>query len=343
MQKKIKTVFFDVDQTTLSFLKKNQPTDFEFIYIKGPLTPKTCKDKKIQDAQILSVFVSSTQTYEAVLKNFPNLKLIVTRSTGYNHIDLNYCKAKKIKVANVPQYGQATVAEFTFSLLLNLTRKVNMAYQNLKDELIKPETEYMGIDLHEKTLGVIGTGSIGCHVIQIANGFGMNVLAYDPFPKKELEKKYPLKYVPLNTLYKTADIISLHCPLMKQTHHILDQKAFEKMKKGVIIINTARGELIETKALYKALKNKIVSAAGLDVLEYENLVIKEEKDLGYLDSTNRNLLIDTLLNERLIDMDNVIVTPHIAFDTKEAVHRILSITLKNMINFSKNKKIDAVI
>ncbi|MFH0702283.1 MAG: NAD(P)-dependent oxidoreductase, partial [bacterium] len=323
---KIKIAFTDIKDIEKDFLKNNTPENCEFIII-----PETLQDtdiEKIKDVEILSVFINS-RVHGDLLNKFTNLKMITTRSTGYNHIDIEYCNKNNILAMNVPKYGECTIAEFAFGLLLDLTRKINVSYENLKSGKINM-LGYIGNDLNEKIIGIIGTGSIGCHAIKIAHGFGMKILAYDPYPQKKLEEKFGVKYADIDELYKESDIISLHTPLTKESYHLLNNEAFSKMKKGVIIINTARGEIIDTEALYKAITNETVSAAGLDVVECENILIQEEQYLLRSDDINRECLVNTLINHKLLSLPNVIITPHIAFDSIEAIQRILKITMDNI-------------
>ncbi|EKE04676.1 MAG: hypothetical protein ACD_20C00022G0001 [uncultured bacterium] len=333
--KTIKAAFFDIKDIEEKYLKENQPADCEFIMIRESLQEGLDKHlDQIKDADIVSVFTTSRAPAETLSK-FSNLKMVTTRSTGYNHIDLEYCKQHNIPVVNVPRYGDCTVAEFAFGLLLDVTRKITNAYNDLRNGIINIQ-EHLGLDLNGKTIGIIGTGAIGTHAIKIANGFCMNILAYDPYPKKELEEKYNVTYVNMDTLYRESDIISIHAPATKENFHMVNDEAFNKMKKGVVIVNTARGEIMDTQALYIALKNGIVAGAGLDVLECEDILNNEDQYLMKVDCIDPNCLSKTLLNHKLLDMPNVIVTPHLAFDSVEAVQRILNTTMDNIKGYLSN-------
>ncbi len=293
----------------------------------------------ISDCDALYVFVNSILDKE-ILNNLPNLKFITTGSTGYDHIDVAFCREKNILVSNVPAYGSQTVAEYTFALILNLSRKVYLAYNKLKDDGNFNIGNFSGFDLENKTIGVVGTGKIGKHVIKIARGFGMNILAYDLYPDINFAKEYNFEYKSLEEVISLADIITLHAPYTKENHHLLNKENLSKAKKGVYIINTARGELIETDALVKGLINKDIAGAALDVLESErdlqneNEILISENDPG-----NYKTL---LANRALIDMSNVIVTPHIAFYTKEAEERISATVISNIIGFLKKELINLV-
>jgi len=339
--KRVKTVFFDVKDYEEQYLSENKPQNCDFVLIKSTIEQGFDDNyQAIKDAEILSVFTSSKVTGELIEK-LPELKLITTRSTGYNNVDLEYCKANNVKVVNVPRYGEVTVAEFTFALLLDVARKVSLTYTELQAGRINLQGS-IGMDLLGKTIGIIGTGAIGCHVAKIAHGFGMKILSYDPFPKEEIKKKYDVQYTELNQLLENSDIISLHAPSTKENFHMIDDKAFSKMKNGVIIINTARGEIMDTNALYLGLKSGRVAGAGLDVLECEEIIAHEELFLTKIDCVQKECLEKTLINHKLLDMPNVVITPHIAFDTKEAITRILNTTIDNIKAYLRGEIINNV-
>lgn len=281
---------------------------------------------KISDAHIVSVFIYSDLT-APLLSRLPSLQMIATRSTGYDHVDTAYCREHAIVVSHVPSYGANTVAEHTFALILSLSRKIYQA----RERTLRNDFSFHGLqgfDLKEKVLGVIGTGQIGRHVIRIAKGFEMRVLAYDPRPDLAQSERLGFEYTGLDALLARSDVISLHCPLTVETHHLLGREAFQKMKKGVYLINTARGGLIGTDALLWALDAGIVAGAGLDVLEEEEAV-REERELlsGHFDELK---LRAVLRNHVLAKHERVIITPHIGFNSREAVERILETTLENI-------------
>jgi len=333
-------VFFDVDDITYDYLKdKNICEGGVCAFEKGVETLSSADYEKIKDAEIFSVFIHSKMTPE-VLKKFPKLKLITTRSTGFNHIDLDYCKKHGIVVENVPKYGEATVAEFALGLCLNLTRKIGVAFSDLKRGICNID-RYMGKDLFESTLGVIGTGAIGRHAVQIAKGLGMKVIAYDLFPNKELIAN-GLKYVSLDELFARSDFITLHCPLTPENHHMINAKSFAKMKDGVIIINTARGELIDNEALYKALKSGKVGGAGLDALEQESAIMSNDIYISHVKTIPQEEVITSFINMKLLQLPNVIITPHIGFNSIDAIRRILAQTVKNIEEFKKGNIINEV-
>jgi len=296
--------------------------------------------KQISNAEIISVFTNSMVSKE-IIDQLPNLKLVNTSSTGFDHIDVEYCKQKNIKVSNVPAYGSVTVAEFTFALILNLSRKVYDAYHNLREDGNFDISALCGFDLEGKTIGVIGTGKIGKNVIKMAKGFSMNVMAYDLYPDEAFAKENNFIYKSLDEVITEADIITLHAPYTKENHHLINKEKISLMKKGVYLINTARGELIDTGALIWGLNECIIAGAGLDVLEGERELKEESAILADSDRAERVKNYKTLLEDRvLIDLPNVIVTPHIAFDTKEAGRRILETTVANIKGFLDNNPVN---
>jgi D-lactate dehydrogenase len=278
---------------------------------------------KAKDADIVSVFINSVLD-KNIIDALLNLKFIATRSTGFDHIDIPYCQTKNIQVANVPTYGSHTVAEFAFALLLNLSRKIFDPLQ--------------GFDLFGKTIGVVGTGKIGKNAIKIAKGFGMNVVAYDLFPDMNFAKENNFIYQSLPEVLAQSDVLTLHAPYTKENHHLINKENVAKMKKGIYMINTARGELVDTDALVWGLKEGIIAAAGLDVLEGERELKEEMEILASEEKSGRVKDYKTLLEDRvLIEMPNVIITPHIAFYSKEAQMEIIKTTVENIKSFISGK------
>jgi D-lactate dehydrogenase len=285
---------------------------------------------EIKDFDAVSVFVYSKVDAQ-IIASLPNLKLVATRSTGFDHIDLEACREKKITVSNVPSYGENTVAEHTFALILSLSRNIcKVCTRSLRYDFTIEGLK--GFDLKDKTLGVIGAGRIGLHVIRIAKGFGMNVLAYDVNQNNLLSEVLGFEYVSLEELLSKSDVITLHVPYNKFTHHLINKDRVRLMKKGAILINTARGAVVDTEALIEALNKGILAGAGLDVLEGEEL-IKEEKQLLY-DQKKLEVLSNLVKGHILLSKENVVFTPHIAFYSQEALERILEITVQNIKTFS---------
>lgn len=274
------------------------------------------------------------------LDKFKNIKLIVTRTTGFDHIDLAECRKRGIQVSNIPSYGENTVAEHTFALILSLSRNVHKSYVRTQEDDFSIQG-LCGFDLREKTIGVVGVGQIGKHVVKIAKGFGMNVIAYDNNQDKILSEVLNFKYTQdLNELLKKSDIVSLHLPYGESTHHIINKESFSQMKPGAILINTARGGLVDIDALYEALRSGKLSGAGLDVIEGEE-IINEEKDLLF-SSKNVDKLKSLFKSKAIFKMDNVVFTPHNAFNSKEAIERILDTTVQNIESFAEGKPVNLV-
>lgn len=284
------------------------------------------------DAEIVSPFVNSKLSAE-VLSALPNLKLVATRSTGYDHIDLDFCKARGIRVSNVPDYGDWTVAEQVFALLLAVARNLVKAVERTRRGIFN-QSGLRGFQLHGKQIGVIGTGRIGRRVIEIAMGFGMSVVAYDLQPDHEAAQQLGFRYTELDDLLRSADIVTLHVPALPETINLLSDHEFQLMKPGVVLINTARGNVIDVPALVRALADGKVKAAGLDVLPNEPLIREEAEvfraDAGFSDYDLKALVA----NNVLLRFPNVIVTPHNAYNTDDAVKRIIETTLDNIQAFA---------
>lgn len=295
--------------------------------------------KKFKDYEVISTFIGSQLSAET-LRQLENLKFITTRSTGFDHIDLDYCKEKEILVSNVPAYGSHTVAEYTFALLLCLIRKVYNSYQRIRESGSFSLEGLRGEELFGKTIGIIGTGRIGIEVIKIAKGFSMNVIAYDKYPKEELAQELDFKYVSFEELLSQSDIITLHVPYNKETHHLLNKDNLLKTKKGVYIINTARGGIIETQALYQALKKDQIAGAALDVLEEEGNLKEEQRMLLEEENIPPEKLRTLLANHIFIDLGNVIISSHNAFNTKEALENIVITTMENIQSYLNKKPIN---
>lgn len=317
----MKIAIFDLQPHEKKMFDRLSP-QHQLTYFKE--TINDIKPDKFKDSEVLSVFVSS-QVDAKLLAKLPKVKLITARSTGFDNIDLKFCKKKKIAVCNVPAYGENTVAEHAFALILSLTRHLPQAYDQNKSKKFN-QKPLKGIDLRQRTIGVVGAGKIGKNMIKIAHGFGMEILAYDVFKDDLLAEILDFKYTDLKTLLKKSDIITLHAPYNPKTHHLLNSKNIKQCKPGAILINTARGGLIETKALAQALDSGLLSAAGLDVLEDENLLLKGQKP-----TAAQKAIFD--LNKKIVSRTNVVFTPHIAFNTDEAVARITETTIENIVNY----------
>ena len=315
----IKTAFYDTKEYDKpSFEKYGQTHDIKFRFLETKLNEDTVELANGCDA--VCVFVNDSVSAKVIERLYEmGVKLIALRSAGYNNVDVKAAFGK-IHVVHVPAYSPYAVAEHAMALLLTSVRRIHKAYNRTRDFNFSL-SGLTGFDLHGKTVGVIGTGRIGRIFIDICRGFGMNVIAYDHFPAKDSG----IEYVSLDELLRRSDIISLHCPLTDETRHMIGTDAIEKMKKGVVILNTSRGALIDAEALLEGIKARKIGAACLDVYE-------EEADLFFRDYSGHILSDDVLA--RLISMPNVIVTSHQAFLTEEALGSIAETTFNNLREFS---------
>lgn len=326
MEKERKILVYDSKGYTRSSFEEINHDGLTFTYIDSNLNKNTAYLAKDFDSVVCFVNDDINKDTLKILDKV-GINAIFLRCSGFNNIDLSFAY-KKIKVYRVPVYSPNSIAEHAFALLLTSNRRIHKAYNRTKEFNFSLE-DLVGMELKGKTLGIIGTGKIGRCMIDIANGFKMKVIAYDPYP---IDNPTTFKYVSLDYLLSSSDIISLHCPLTEETKHILNKEAFEKMKKGVIIINTSRGGLIDSIALLDSIKSRKVSAACLDVYE-------EETDIFFVDRSN-HILDDEVLRD-LISMPNVIVTSHQAFLTKEALKNIAKVTIDNIrMYFEDNPNVD---
>lgn len=302
-------------------------TDHHWEFVEDSITPENINP----ETEVIFVFVTSQVTSE-IIEKLPKLRLIACRSTGFNNVDLRSANNHGVTIANVPTYGEQTVAEYAFAMLLSLTRKMPAAIQSFNTDV--DAEQLTGVDLYGKTFGVVGAGHIGQHAIKIARGFDMKVIAYDPFPKEELAQELDFTYVDLDDLLRNSDIVTLHAPYLLENHHLINEDRLSIMKSSAIIVNTARGELIDTKALANALSNGKIAGAALDVVEGEKLMHLDE-EVALLRSAQ--LADDTIEYSiellALHKMPNVILTPHNAFNTLEAIKRINETTCQNIIGF----------
>lgn len=315
---KIKIAFFDAKEYDIaSFEKANANDEAELSFFETRLTADTVKLSEGYDA--VCVFVNDTvsdKVIDGLLAN--GVKLIALRCAGYNNVDIKYAYGR-IHVVRVPAYSPYAVAEHAIALLLTSVRRIHKAYNRTKDFNFSL-SGLTGFDLHGKTVGVVGTGKIGRIFIDICRGFGMNIIAYDKFPAKDSG----IEYVELDALWERSDIISFHCPLTDENRHMVNEESIKKMKKGVVLINTSRGALIDSAALVEGIKDRKIGAACLDVYE-------EESNVFFHDYSGHIVDDDTLA--RLISMPNVIVTSHQAFLTNEALSNIADVTLSNVDEF----------
>ncbi|MCB9819829.1 2,3-bisphosphoglycerate-dependent phosphoglycerate mutase [Candidatus Nomurabacteria bacterium] len=284
------------------------------------------------DAEVVSISTASNLTRE-IMDRLPRLKLIAVRSTGFDNIDLDYAIERNITVVNVPTYGENTVAEYAFALLLAVNRKLIQTVSATKDGNFVA-SQHTGADLKGKTIGIIGMGHIGRHMAKIASGFSMNVIAYDIHTDDKLAEELSFTYKRLNEVIGESDILSLHAPLTPNNYHMINHHSIEKMKPGAILINTARGELVENRALITALKSKLLAGAGLDTIEGEHFLSTNSLIDAITDNATAPLVYEYATEDRvLLQMPNVVVTQHAAFNTSEAIRRINDTTCQNIIKF----------
>ena len=300
----MKTVHFDVDAELNKYLKDEKYSQ---------ALQKISNKRKYFTVEVITI-KSLSQVNKKTLANFPKLKLIVTRTVGTDHIDLDYCKQKGIAVYRIVDYGSFNIAEHVFALLLSGARNIVSSQREIKKGIFS-HVNHLGFALKGKTLGVAGTGKIGLEVIKRAKGFVMEVVAYDVFKNEKAAKELGFPYISLEKLAQTSDVITLHAPLLDSTKHMINEKIMRAMKQGVILINTARGGLIDTKALINNI-NKF-RWVGLDVLEDEEKFAK---------------------NHPLLKFDNVVITPHIAFFSDASVKKIADETDKLVKNFESGNK-----
>lgn len=317
----MKIAFFDAKPYDMpSFEQVGAVHDMKFKFYEMRLNEDTVSLAKGCDAVCIFVNDCVNRTVIEQLFSF-GIKVILLRCAGYNNVDLQACYGK-IHVMHVPAYSPYAVAEHAMAMLLTSVRRVHKAYNRTR-EFNFSLNGLTGFDLHGKTVGVVGTGKIGRIFIDICKGFGMQILAYDKYPIAESD----IHYVPLEELLSRSDIISLHCPLTEETRHLIGYETLGKLKKGVVLLNTSRGALIDAEALLEGIKSRIIGAACLDVYE-------EEADIFFEDFSGHIVADDVLA--RLITMPNVLVTSHQAFLTEEALHNIAETTVSNLCEFVQN-------
>lgn len=314
----VKIAFFDSkNYDKESFNDHNKMYNYEITYFESKLNSETASLTKGFD--VVCIFVNDkadANTLKTLEDN--GVKVLALRCAGYNNVDIEH--KGKLKIVHVPQYSPYAVAEHAVGLLLSINRKLYKSYQRTRKYNFSLDG-LLGFDIHGKTVGVIGTGRIGKAFISIMKGFGTNVIAYDTYPNEQASKELDFKYVDLDTLYKESDIISLHCPLFKETEKMINRDSISKMKDGVIIINCSRGKLINTNDLVKKLSEGKIGGVGLDVYEDEEAFFLRDMSNSYVRDTNLSILLS---------MPNVFITSHQAFFTREALNKIASDTLENI-------------
>lgn len=328
----IKIAFFDTkDYDREMFDKYNSEYNYEITYFKTKLNEETAVLATGFD--VVCIFVNDTAN-KVVLEKLKSLgvKLIALRCAGYNNVEISHLPSG-LGVVRVPAYSPYAVAEHTAGLLLALDRKVYKSYQRTKKYNFSLDG-LLGFDIHGKTVGVIGTGKIGKVFINIMNGFGANVIAYDVYQDKKAEEELNFKYTTLDEIYKNADIISLHCPLTEENHNMINKDSIAKMKKGVILLNTSRGKLINAKDLVDCLEKGMIGGVGLDVFEDEEEYFLNDMSNSYIRDAELSILLS---------MPNVVITAHQAFFTKEALEKIVSTTLSNIKEYIDTGKCENIV
>ena len=314
----VKIAFFDSkNYDKESFNNHNKMYNYEITYFESKLNSETASLTKGFD--VVCIFVNDkadANTLKTLEEN--GVKVLALRCAGYNNVDIEH--KGKLKIVHVPQYSPYAVAEHAVGLLLSINRKLYKSYQRTRKYNFSLDG-LLGFDIHGKKVGVIGTGRIGKAFISIMKGFGTNVIAYDTYPNEQASKELDFKYVDLDTLYKESDIISLHCPLFKETEKMINRDSISKMKDGVIIINCSRGKLINTNDLVKKLSEGKIGGVGLDVYEDEEAFFLRDMSNSYVRDTNLSILLS---------MPNVFITSHQAFFTREELNKIASDTLENI-------------
>jgi D-lactate dehydrogenase len=318
--------FFETTDQERRYLEERLPGEALY-FDPEPLTNARQAQAIAADAEVVCVFVHS-HVGPNVLDPLAKLQMIATRSTGFDHINVPAAESRGIAVCNVPTYGENTVAEHTFALILALSRNLHKAYGRAAGGDFSLDG-LQGFDLKGKTIGVVGTGHIGLHVARIARGFGMEVLAADPKRNTDAADLLGFTYTTLKDLLNRSDIVTLHAPLDATTRHLIGEHNIEEFKRGALLINTARGALVDTCALLRALDEGILSGAGLDVIEGEEIFSEEKQLLRNEEATAESLKM-ALRNHALLRRPDLVVTPHIAFDSREAVERILDTTIANI-------------
>lgn len=318
----MRIAFFEINEGEQDFFTTQLP-GHTLSFFHEPLNTETAQ--KALEAEVVCVFVGSCAD-ESTLALFKNLKAVVTRSTGTDHISSAYCSERHIAVLNVAHYGINTVAEHTIALILAMSRNIVKSVEQTRKGVFTNE-HLTGFDLNGKTLGIIGYGNIGGRVAELALAFHMNILCFTRTPKE-----VPcVSWVSLEELLQKSDIITLHAPLTPETQHLINMNNIKLIKKGALLVNAARGGLVETEALVHALEEKILSGAALDVLEEEQAV-KQEKEAVCRNPMDIEAVRTLLMDHVLRDFENVIITPHNAFNSKEAVDEINHKTVENILS-----------
>jgi len=323
MGKVLKIAFFSSQKYDKEQFSKYCPEEYKIDFFSQQLNIKSCKLAEGYD--VICCFVNDSLDEDVLMRiSSFNIKLVALRCAGFNNVNLEAAKKHEIQVVRVPAYSPESVAEHCFALVLGLSRKTHKAYNRVKENNFDLNG-LLGFNIHKKTIGIIGLGKIGQAFSKIAHGFGAKVLFYDPIEKSKIAK-----YTELDQLIRESDIISLHCPLNEETHHIVNDSTLNTMKDGVMLINTSRGGLIDTQACIEALKSRKIGYLGLDVYE-------QESELFFQDLSSEIVKDDVF--QRLLTFPNVLITGHQGFFTKEALKEIVLTTFENIQEYVDNKKL----
>lgn len=328
----VKMLFFDLKETEKKYFEFNNVSDFEITYFEESLCEETKLTlKEYENTVVLSVFISSKITAN-VLDQFKNLQIIATRSIEYNHIDIDECRRRNIAVIHVNDYGSTAVAQYVFAVIFALCRKIIPAARDIKNKNVSYE-KYEGTDISALSIGIIGTGSVGTKVCKIANSLGMKIFANDIRVNPSINDF--VEYVSFSDLLRMSDIITLHIPFVKDFHHMISSQELEIMKENAILINTSSGELVDSIALFEAIKNEKLGGAALDVTECNEwrnntqIFSNKDKKLSY------ECLENIIVTGELMKYDNVIITPRIAYNTVNSAEKILNISFNDIKNYFK--------
>lgn len=338
----VKILVFDYRETEKEFFANNKFDNYEIRFFDFSLCEENLHkipEEDIDNAFVISVFIESNITPN-VVNMFKNLRIISTRSTGFDHICKTECEKRNIIVINVQNYGETPVAEFTFALILALTRKIIQANSSIKNNL--DQLSFVGKNLKNMTIGVVGTGAIGAAVCKIANAFDMKILAYDLKEKTEIVDKYQVNYVTLSKLISESDIITLHLPYTADNYQMFAEKEFSMMKQNSFFINVSRGELVDLKFLKENLERGKILGAGLDVVACD-ASDDCQKFGNKLEISSLKCLQNSLLIKEMLKMPNVIITPHIAYETEDAINYILRETFDSITDIIKGGSKNRVI
>ncbi len=324
----IKILIFDFRDSEKKFFERNKFENFDITFFKESLNEDTVNnltDEQLEHTAVISVFIDSEVT-QAVIDKFKNLRTVSTRSTGIDHINHRACVDKNIDVINVGSYGARSVAQYTMGLMIALIRKIIPASRYVLDKNGACDS-FLGRDISKLTIGVVGTGAIGAAVCKLAYALEMKVLAYDLVHRQELLEV--VEYVDFDTLIKNSDVITLHIPYTGENRNMLSQEQFKMMKSGAFVINTSRGEILDTIALYEAIISGEIAGAGLDVVSCETYSFKCSQFAKRL-GEDMMCMKEAETVEKLAQMPNVIITPHIAYETQDAVDYLLEMTFKGI-------------